>query len=120
MILFSFLIFASEIAVEETFQDVWQGCWWSLITMTTVGYGDMYPKAWPGYIVAMACALSGIIITGLSIPIVSNHFNTYYIHVHMAMHDMEKRLAVMRRGGVVSPASGPKRQTLFKNGIGGR
>jgi hypothetical protein len=27
---------------------------------------------------------------------------------------------VMRRGGVVSPASGPKRQTLFKNGIGGR
>ncbi|XP_064618675.1 potassium voltage-gated channel subfamily C member 1-like [Lineus longissimus] len=114
MILFAFLIFAAEISVEGTFKDVWEGCWWSIITMTTVGYGDMHPRAWPGYFVAMCCAFSGVIITGLSIPILSTNFSSYYRHVHTAMLDVEKCCAAVRHGEAVAPGPVTRQQAVVK------
>jgi voltage-gated potassium channel Kch len=34
--------------------------WWAVTTMTTVGYGDVYPENWLGRIVAAAAAFFGI------------------------------------------------------------
>jgi hypothetical protein len=121
MILFAFLIFASEITVEGTFNNIWDGLWWALITMTTVGYGDMTPHGWPGYLVGMACAVTGIIITGLSIPILSNNFNCYYNHVHIAMNNIKDRLAAARVQGTDSPErTSATRQTTATNNMGKR
>lgn len=47
---------------------VWDGTWWAVSTMTTVGYGDEFPVTTLGRIVAMALMLVGIgfiaILTG--------------------------------------------------------
>lgn len=43
--------------------------WESFITMTTVGYGDMFPRTVAGRVIMVACALYGIL--GLSLIIVS-------------------------------------------------
>lgn len=47
---------------------VWDGVWWAVSTMTTVGYGDESPVTTPGRIVAIALMLIGIgfvaILTG--------------------------------------------------------
>jgi voltage-gated potassium channel len=47
---------------------VWDGVWWAVSTMTTVGYGDEFPLTTLGRIVAMALMLVGIgfiaILTG--------------------------------------------------------
>ena len=47
---------------------VWDGTWWAVSTMTTVGYGDEFPLTTLGRIVAMALMLVGIgfiaILTG--------------------------------------------------------
>ena len=39
--------------------------WCAFITMTTVGYGDFYPKSEFGRIVGVFCALSGAFIQSL-------------------------------------------------------
>ena len=49
------------------------GMWWSVVTMTTVGYGDKYPKSRGGKIVALVWMFSGLLfISGLTAGVASS------------------------------------------------
>jgi hypothetical protein len=52
--------------------------WWAVITMTTVGYGDVYPESIPGYCVGCVCAIFGVIILAMPIAIIASNFTEYY------------------------------------------
>jgi voltage-gated potassium channel len=59
-----FLVFIAG-AVEATvdthhFTSFWNGVWWAVVTVTTVGYGDLYPRSVPGRLIAMLLMLVGI------------------------------------------------------------
>lgn len=51
MVIFSTLIFYAEFNRKEQFHDIPTGFWWAIVTMTTVGYGDVHPKTPGGYVV---------------------------------------------------------------------
>ena len=51
--------------------------WWGLMTITTVGY-DLHPKTFLGKLIGGFCALTGIFILTLPIPIVVNSFASFY------------------------------------------
>ncbi len=78
MIIFATLIYYAEYELEDQFRDIPTGLWWAIVTMTTVGYGDVHPKSASGYVVGAMCALSGILATGLPIPIIANNFTFFY------------------------------------------
>jgi len=42
------------------FPSTWDGIWWAVVTVTTVGYGDKYPTTVEGRIIAMVVMLFGI------------------------------------------------------------
>jgi voltage-gated potassium channel Kch len=42
------------------FHSFWNGVWWAVVTVTTVGYGDLYPKTVAGRLVAMTLMFVGI------------------------------------------------------------
>ena len=58
---------AAFAAVEDD-KTTWDGVWWAVSTMTTVGYGDEFPTTVPGRIIGIALMLVGIgfiaILTG--------------------------------------------------------
>ena len=53
MVIFSTLIFYAEFDRVQQFHDIPTGFWWAIVTMTTVGYGDVHPTTAGGYVVGM-------------------------------------------------------------------
>ena len=45
---------------DKKFGGFWDGVWWAVVTVTTVGYGDIYPESVPGRLIAIVLMLAGI------------------------------------------------------------
>jgi voltage-gated potassium channel len=44
----------------QDFPSTWDGMWWAVVTVTTVGYRDVYPTSVEGRLIAMVVMLFGI------------------------------------------------------------
>lgn len=76
---FSALGYTMEQSHPETlFKSIPQSFWWAIITMTTVGYGDIYPKTTLGKLNAAISFLCGVIAIALPIHPIINNFVRYY------------------------------------------
>ena len=77
VIIYANLIYFVEVEYDN-FMSIPEGFWWAIVTMTTVGYGDYYPKSGLGYLVGSLCAITGILVIALPVPVIANNFSTYY------------------------------------------
>ncbi|RMC09934.1 hypothetical protein DUI87_12721 [Hirundo rustica rustica] len=78
-------------ASEHTqFKNIPIGFWWAVVTMTTLGYGDMYPRTWSGMLVGALCALAGVLTIAMPVPVIVNNFGMYY-SLAMAKQKLPRR-----------------------------
>lgn len=61
-------------AQPEVFENAFSGMWWAMATLTTVGYGDIYPVTEIGRLVGAVIALLGIGIVAVPTGIISAGF----------------------------------------------
>ncbi len=90
MLFASFVFYAEQIyEVEKNpFESILIGLWWAIVTMTTLGYGDIVPVTPFGRLVGALCALCGLVFLALPIPVIVNNFTTYYAQAkaHQKLH----------------------------------
>lgn len=67
-ILGAFFVFIGGVSIHELEPEraptVWEGMWWAIVTLTTVGYGDISPATFEGRVLAAFLMVSGLAVVG--------------------------------------------------------
>ncbi len=70
----SLMFFAESKAQPDKFANIPKAMWWSIITLTTVGYGDVFPVTVVGRLIAGMMAILGIGLFALPAGILGSGF----------------------------------------------
>ena len=77
------MYYAEHSAQPEVFANAFSGIWWSVSTLLTVGYGDIYPITTMGRIMAIITAFLGVGVVAIPTGIISAGFVEHYSKAKM-------------------------------------
>ena len=69
---------------KKNIKSIPKAWYYTIITLTTVGYGDISPTTGLGRVISCFCAVSGLLLFALTIPILANNFLTLYKYAYTA------------------------------------
>jgi voltage-gated potassium channel len=84
---------AEHNAQPEVFKNAFSGIWWSVSTLLTVGYGDIYPITTVGKIMGILIAFLGVGVVAIPTGIISAGFVEQYTkneHSHERIKDIKE------------------------------
>jgi len=70
----SLMYYAEHEAQPELFSSIPSSMWWGVITLTTIGYGDVYPVTVAGKIIGAGVAILGIAVYAIPTGIMASAF----------------------------------------------
>uniref|UniRef100_A0A0R3RHF8 Ion_trans domain-containing protein n=1 Tax=Elaeophora elaphi TaxID=1147741 RepID=A0A0R3RHF8_9BILA len=73
-----------------------QRCYRAIITMCTIGFGDMVPKTYLGMLVGSICALMGVLTIALPVPVIVSNFAMFYSHAQARSKLPKKRRRILQ------------------------
>lgn len=85
----TWLFVSLQIPKRSFFKSIPEAFWWAVVTMTTVGYGDMRPVGVWGKLVGSLCAIAGVLTLALPVPVIVSNFN-YFYHREMDQAELDK------------------------------
>ncbi|KAM4676463.1 potassium voltage-gated channel subfamily A member 1-like [Discoglossus pictus] len=120
VILFSSAVYFAEADDPDShFSSIPDAFWWAVVTMTTVGYGDMRPVTVGGKIVGSLCAIAGVLTIALPVPVIVSNFNYFY---HRETDHEEQVILKEEHSSAQGSCAGelkrsPSKSSLNKSGV---
>ncbi|XP_074840203.1 A-type voltage-gated potassium channel KCND2 isoform X2 [Carettochelys insculpta] len=121
IIIFATVMFYAEKGSSASkFTSIPAAFWYTIVTMTTLGYGDMVPKTIAGKIFGSICSLSGVLVIALPVPVIVSNFSRIYHQNQRAdkrRAQKKARLARIRaaKSGTANAYMQSKRNGLLNN-----
>jgi len=89
----------SQAYERSPFTSIPQSFWWTVVTLTTVGYGDMVPMTLLGQFLGAATIFLGVLVLAMPISVLSSSFSETWREWHeerrlSAAHEAEEREAI--------------------------
>lgn len=105
------MYFAEHRTHPTGFQSIPDSMYWALITLTTVGYGDITPITAAGKLIAVSSAILGVIVVALITGIVASSFNAQMERRKMIFEDQVRKALL---DGVLDNSEKEDLETLRK------
>ena len=83
--------YVREDGSPSPFESIPASFWWTIITMTTVGYGDVAPVSSAGKVVAVLTMFCGLVVLSLPITIIGANFDDEYRELRKRAQDEKER-----------------------------
>lgn len=101
ILIFGSCVYYAEASRKGTkFTSIPASFWWAIVTMTTVGYGDMAPQTFWGQIIGGFAVVCGVLAIALPVPVVVSNFEYFYTKERNRKRMEEKRNQASKNGNV--------------------
>ncbi len=110
-------IYLLESGVNENIKHLGDAFWWSIVTTTTVGYGDISPVTTGGRVIATILMITGIGLLGALTANFANHWTEFFETSGQKHEDRmtnELRESAVRHVQQIDQLSPEEYQTLLK------
>ena len=105
----SFAFIAEHKAQPEVFASIPDSMWWAIVTMTTVGYGDMVPVTPLGKVLGGVIAVIGLGMVALPAGLLAAGFSE---QLHIRKRAFEDEVQHMLKDGVISAEESDQLKTV--------
>eukprot|EP00301_Raphidiophrys_heterophryoidea_P025624 c8644_g1_i1.p1 GENE.c8644_g1_i1~~c8644_g1_i1.p1 ORF type:complete len:587 (-),score=122.60 c8644_g1_i1:116-1876(-) len=100
------------------FRNIPNSLWWAIVTLTSVGYGDMTPITPQGKVIASLAAVIGVMVVSMPVSIIGVHLKEVVLETQLAkeMETLQKerqkkleqsRASSTNKSGAASSSSAP-------------
>ncbi|XP_018540007.1 potassium voltage-gated channel subfamily D member 2 isoform X2 [Lates calcarifer] len=101
------MFYAEKGSTASKFTSIPAAFWYTIVTMTTLGYGDMVPKTIVGKVFGSICSLSGVLVIALPVPVIVSNFSRIYHQSQRAEKRRAQRASKEAGQALVGKAASP-------------
>ncbi|XP_044049460.1 potassium voltage-gated channel subfamily D member 2-like isoform X2 [Siniperca chuatsi] len=101
------MFYAEKGSTASKFTSIPAAFWYTIVTMTTLGYGDMVPKTIVGKVFGSICSLSGVLVIALPVPVIVSNFSRIYHQSQRAEKRRAQRASKEAGKALVGKAATP-------------
>ncbi|KAM7002168.1 A-type voltage-gated potassium channel KCND2-like isoform 2-T2 [Tautogolabrus adspersus] len=101
------MFYAEKGSTASKFTSIPAAFWYTIVTMTTLGYGDMVPKTIVGKVFGSICSLSGVLVIALPVPVIVSNFSRIYHQSQRAEKRRAQRACKKAGQALVGKAPSP-------------